>query len=264
MVVSIDGMDVDEVRGIAADLATQAETLHRIILYVDSLVLKSAQVWRGRDSERFSGWWRSEHRLGLANAEESLRGLGRSAHNNAVEQGNASGISGTSSGPNTALSPTVDPSIAHTQNSAPSAVQGPQAYRVDDAIAKATAEVGTTRPVGWNQPGECIKSVQRWINDAGGSFGGGGVVSGYQNSGAVEVGIDSIVKGDVVQYTSTSNPNEFVGGVHTVMIVGVNGDGTYHIVQSNSGSAGLVTEVKNWTPSPPAGLESRVWRFGQH
>src|SRR4051794_11613881 len=36
------------------------------------------------------------------------------------------------------------------------------------------AELGPRRATGWNQPGECIKSVQRWVANAGGSFVGGG------------------------------------------------------------------------------------------
>lgn len=49
----------------------------------------------------------------------------------------------------------------------------------------ALAELGTSRPTGWNQPGECIVSAQRWVANAGGYFGKGGVISGYRNSGAV-------------------------------------------------------------------------------
>lgn len=126
------------------------------------------------------------------------------------------------------------------------------------------AEVGTARPTGWNQPGECIKSVQRWVAAAGGHFGGGGVISGYVNSGAKEVTLASAVKGDVIQYTAIKNGDNNWNRVHTVVVVKNHGNGSFDIVQSNApAGSGKVTRDTSWRPNPPAGWEARVWRFGK-
>ena len=54
------------------------------------------------------------------------------------------------------------------------------------AINAALADVGNSYATGWNQPGECLVSVRRWL--AGGiNFGYGGPNSGYVASGATQV-----------------------------------------------------------------------------
>lgn len=136
-------------------------------------------------------------------------------------------------------------------------------YRIADA---ALNEVGSVRATGWNQPGECIKSAQRWVAAAGGYFGGGGVVSGYVNSGATEVSIGSTVKGDIIQYANanSSYADSDWSYSHTVVVVANLGNGSFDIVQSNvpTGS-GKVTRVTNWRPSPAPGWVARAWRFGR-
>ena len=126
------------------------------------------------------------------------------------------------------------------------------------------AELGTTRPTGWDQPGECIKSVQRWVAEAGGYFGYGGVISGYTNSGAVQVSATEATKGDVVQWT-TGDDNDW-SHPHTVCIVKNYGNGRYWIVQSNWDAPGLVSENRNWDPDPHhCGRTTEFamyWRFG--
>lgn len=125
------------------------------------------------------------------------------------------------------------------------------------------AELGTTRPTGWDQPGECIKSVQRWVTEAGGHFGYGGVISGYTNSGAIQVSASEATKGDVVQWTN-GDDNDW-SHPHTVCIVQNYGNGRYWIVQSNWDSPGLVSQNLNWDPNPEdygrAGYYATFWRF---
>ena len=135
-------------------------------------------------------------------------------------------------------------------------------YDVEAAIAAARSEIGTSRPTGWSAPGECIMSVIRWVEGAGGANwnGGGDPVSNY--NGATRLTIEYALPGDIVQYESIDYPTSWVSGVHTLLITGVNGDGTFEIVQSNiPGGSGLVTEVKDWVPEPPAGFQAVVWRF---
>lgn len=138
----------------------------------------------------------------------------------------------------------------------------PHNYDVEAAIRQARSEVGTSRATGWNQPGECIVSVIRWVEGAGGAnwIGGSDPVSGY--TGATRLTMADALPGDIVQYESIDYPTSWVSGVHTLLIVGVNGDGTYDIIQSNiPGGSGLVTEVTDWTPNPPEGFQAVVWRF---
>lgn len=138
----------------------------------------------------------------------------------------------------------------------------PHSYNVEAAIAQARSEIGTSRATGWSQPGECIMSVIRWVEGAGGAnwVGGGDPVSNY--TGATRLTIDFAQPGDIVQYESIDYPTSWVSGVHTLLITGVNGDGTFTIVQSNiPGGSGLVTEETNWVPQPPAGFQAVVWRF---
>ena len=137
----------------------------------------------------------------------------------------------------------------------------PSGFDVAAAIALAEDEVGTSRPTGWSQPGECIMSAQRWIRAGGGAWtGGGDPVTNYNN--ATRMTLETAAPGDIVQYEFVASPSSWVTGVHTVMITEVNTDGTFTIIQSNSpGGSGLVTKEENWVPQPPAGFEAAFWRF---
>ncbi|EQA5374114.1 lysozyme family protein [Enterococcus faecalis] len=130
------------------------------------------------------------------------------------------------------------------------------------AIENARSEMGQTFPTGWDAPGECIKAVQRWINNAGGHFGVGGVRSGYVNSGAKEVPWGQVQSGDVVQYENQTDPELFASGVHTMLVESVNKDGTINVVECNvPGGSGLVGSRSNLTNVAPAGWRTVVWRF---
>lgn len=134
-------------------------------------------------------------------------------------------------------------------------------FDVDKAIAAAESEIGTSRATGWSAPGECIQSARRWLL-AGNAYwdGGSDPVSAYRD--AVRLGMSDAQPGDVIQYESIDSPTSWVSGVHTLLITGVNDDGTFTIIQSNvPGGSGLVTKVENWTPEPPAGFQAVAWRF---
>lgn len=274
------GMDVDEVEKAARDLKARATDLGSLIARIDAEVRRLPGLWQGKDADMFVHDWWPGHKKHLVDVQGSINGLGQSAWNNAQEQrqvssgGHSSGtvIDGRSSSGPTAGGPGAHPSdpvpslVSNTGHS--QGPEGTQHYSVDKAISDARSEIDSTRPTGYNAPGECIKSVQRWIQSAGGTFGGGGVVSGYVNSGAVQVSADQVRPGDVIQYTSLSTPESFDYGVHTVMVAGVNSDGSLDIIQSNSTfangktlPAGTVSEEASWIPKPPAGFEARYWRF---
>lgn len=134
-------------------------------------------------------------------------------------------------------------------------------FDVDAAIALAQQEVGTSRATGWSQPGECIMSAQRWVRAGGGNWLGGGTpVTNYDT--AARLPVSQAQPGDIIQYEHMLAPHAWVSGVHTLMITGVNGDGTFSIIQSNVPfGSGLVTEVESWTPEAPFGFQAVAWRF---
>lgn len=141
---------------------------------------------------------------------------------------------------------------------------GPQqSFSVKRALELAVSEVGTSRATGFGAPGECVVSVRRWINSAGGHFASSaGVVGNYQQSGALRVTDGSLRPGDVVQYEHQGFPNAWLDGVHTYMVLAVNADGTHDIVESNvpygSGRVGI---RKNQRLQAPLGFAPVVWRF---
>ncbi len=129
------------------------------------------------------------------------------------------------------------------------------------AISAALADVGNSYPTGWGAQGECLVSVRRWLNAGGINFAVGGPHSGYVASGAKQVSLSEIKPGDVIQYENIYTPEGWIGGVHTVLIVGVS-NGTLHIVEANNpGGSGYVSTTKGWTPAPPANFRAVVWRF---
>lgn len=141
-------------------------------------------------------------------------------------------------------------------------LSGPKhGFDVDVTIAAALSEVGTSRATGWGQPGECLPSVQRWVRAGGGNWiGGGNPVSNYV--GATRVTLAEVEPGDVIQYEYITSPTSWVTGVHTILIIGVNDDGTFSIVESNNpAGSGYVSANTSWTPKPPPGFEAAVWRF---
>lgn len=134
-------------------------------------------------------------------------------------------------------------------------------FDVEAAIAQATLEIGTSRPTGWAQPGECIMSAQRWIQAGGGNWPGGGTpVTNYDN--ATRLPLHLAERGDIIQYENIYAPHAWVSGVHTLLITGVNDDGTFSIIESNVPfGSGLVTAKDRWIPDPPPGFQAVVWRF---
>ena len=132
---------------------------------------------------------------------------------------------------------------------------------MEAAIALAESEIGTSRPTGWDAPGECISSVHRWVTAGGANWtGSGNPVDNYR--GATRLSIADAQPGDIVQYENIEFPTSWVSGVHTVLITERHDDGTFTIIESNNpAGSGLVSKNTKWTPEPPAGFQAVVWRF---
>ena len=158
----------------------------------------------------------------------------------------------SSSTPSTPATP-ADPADANL---------GAPTYDVATTIKAAKSEIGKSFPTGFGNPGECINAAHRWVIAGGGPWTGAGTpINNYV--GAKEVkNIKDALPGDVIQYYDTNHPNDWVDGVHTVLVVGNNGDGTLDIIQANApAGSGLVSEVTKWTPHPPAPLIYKIFRF---
>ncbi|WP_246054594.1 lipase [Klugiella xanthotipulae] len=134
-------------------------------------------------------------------------------------------------------------------------------FDVQATIDQAISEIGSSRQTGWGMPGECIISAKRWILAGGGNWtGSGSPVANYV--GAAKVPLDQLAPGDVIQYQYSSAPAVWATGVHTVLVVGVNDDGTLNIIESNNpAGSGRVQAQKNWKPQPPSDFEAVGWRF---
>lgn len=161
----------------------------------------------------------------------------------------------------TVASTAETPDLGHLLDLASTEFAPAASFDVDAAIAVARSELGTSRPTGWSMPGECIMSAKRWVNSAGGSWNSAGTpVSNYAAATAIPYHL--VEPGDIIQYENIFAPHAWATGVHTMMVTGVNEDGTLDIIQSNVPyGSGLVTEEKNWLPDPPDGFTTSIWRF---
>lgn len=156
---------------------------------------------------------------------------------------------------------TADAEPADLPLIAPEVAMAEPSYDWRAAVAHAYAEVGTARPTGWAAAGECIESARRWVNAGGGGWtGSGSVLDNY--AGATRHSVGEAVSGDVIQYHLVGAEGAWAAGVHTVLVTGVNADGSLRIVESNNpGGSGLVTSSDSWLPQPPPGFVASVWRF---
>jgi peptidoglycan hydrolase CwlO-like protein len=171
--------------------------------------------------------------------------------------------SNSSAGSNNTVTPvTPDPTPTPTPATpTPPAGNGGVTSAKQAAVNAALADVGNSYGTGWNQQGECLVSVRRWLAAGGINFGYGGPHSGYTASGATQVSWGNVQPGDVVQYENAYSPDAWVGGVHTVLVVAVNGGSVQIVEANNPGGSGYVSTTSGWTPAPPAGFRAVVWRF---
>jgi uncharacterized protein YukE len=276
---TFQGLDVDVVQQQGKALKAQAQQLESIIGNINGLVSNLVQVWNGPDAQRFEGWWHQQHRPALSNASHAIDGLGQSALNNASEQSHASSTSGGTSGGGAAsagmavgtagIGAAALGAVAGAAGGAAASAsfaRGPQAIS-NSAIAAAAESELRTHPgamaTGWNQPGECMVSAQRWVEEAGGHVNRNGQVAGSYSGVAAQVPLAQAQRGDIIQYVDPANPNGDWEHVHTLVITGPGSSpGTFNIIERNYDFHGGIREVTNWTPKPAAGWEARAYRYG--
>lgn len=88
--MAFEGMDVDAVTQAAGQLGQQADAINGVINAINGVVQNLPNIWKGQDATQFEGWWDSQHRPALQQAEEAIRGLRQSALNNVSQQQGAS------------------------------------------------------------------------------------------------------------------------------------------------------------------------------
>lgn len=227
------GMDVDAVESIARAIQGDADRLGQLTANVEALVRKLPGLWDGADATRFVQEWWPQHRKTLTAVQESVRGLGQSALNNAAEQRQASG---------TGAAPVVTGTAAAAAGTAAAVAAGSGSPSVAEPAAP-VASAGEYNagilaaaqgvPDGAHG-GQCAIFAEDMIRRAGGpSVALGMQTSGYQDAWArhsTEQTWATAAPGDVIQWYDPAN-----GNVHTAILAGGNSEQTATVVDSNYG-----------------------------
>ncbi len=115
--------------------------------------------------------------------------------------------------------------------------------------------------------GQCWIWVQEVVRDATGRTMGFGYRDGFFEAGAYEVPIAEAAPGDVIQLADDLNAGPGVDyfGLHTAIIVSVDGPGTFTVIDSNSQWDGIVRTRSPYDPAASADRYSwisfHVYRF---
>jgi len=115
--------------------------------------------------------------------------------------------------------------------------------------------------------GDCFPWVRRVIAEATGRAMGFGYRDGYLAGGAIEVPLDDVQPGDVVQIANDANngPGVSYPGLHTAIVVARQANGLLEVIDSNSQWDGIVRLRPNYNPAASAaqyGITARAYRFG--
>jgi WXG100 family type VII secretion target len=90
--MSMLGMDVEIVRGVAQQLNGQADEIESVIAAIDSLIAEAGNNWVGDDATAFVDSWNGQHKPALTQAADALRQLSTTASSQADEQESTSSV----------------------------------------------------------------------------------------------------------------------------------------------------------------------------
>lgn len=88
--MAFEGMDVDQVMQVSAQLQREGDAIIQVINTVNGAISHLPTIWKGHDAIEFEGWWTNQHRPALQNAADAIHGLSQSARNNAQAQSDTS------------------------------------------------------------------------------------------------------------------------------------------------------------------------------
>jgi hypothetical protein len=148
-------------------------------------------------------------------------------------------------------------------------VQGANNFDNAKIVEAAVAENGKKFATGWGMPGECMVAAQRWANNANGgknvwNHARNGVISIYQDSGAMEVSLDKLRPGDILQKASAgSDADTNWTYVHTMIFRGYGSSGMVNIVDANRNYDGTVRVTDNYSLYAQKGWQWRAFRMGK-
>jgi hypothetical protein len=114
--------------------------------------------------------------------------------------------------------------------------------------------------------GECWQWMKKVVAEATGQSIGFDYRDGYFEAGALEVSIAEAAPGDIVQIAldSWTSPDADYAGLHTAIILEVNGDGTFDVIDSNQQWDGIVRLRPGYDPVALAstrGLNFHIYRI---
>ena len=127
-------------------------------------------------------------------------------------------------------------------------------------VTRALRDLGTYQ-------GECWTWMKQVVQDSTGAKVGFDYRFGYLDAGAVEVALKDAGPGDIIQIANDawSTADADYDGLHTAIIISVNRDGTFEIIDSNQNWDGMVNLRSGYDPAARAaakGLNFHVYRFG--
>jgi hypothetical protein len=112
-------------------------------------------------------------------------------------------------------------------------------------------------------------AMSRWLNTAAGRRvwpGSGGVpLGGYVQAGAVEIPLERLARGDVLQRVNPSKPESWTGA-HTMVVLAVDANDPMRVTvaESNHDWNGSMQRREVLLPDDSRpGMKWTAWRFGQ-
>ncbi len=123
-------------------------------------------------------------------------------------------------------------------------------------VARAFEDLGSYQ-------GQCWPWVRRAVADSLGLTMGFDYRLGFFQAGAAEIELADAGPGDVIQLAddSNTNPDADYPGLHTAIIVAVEGPGVFEIIDSNSQWGGIVRTRSGYDPAASA---ARFWNIDFH
>jgi hypothetical protein len=273
------GADADRLEAAAAHMRKAADELDAHSAAVGHQL--GGLSWLGQLAGAFANLWSSHHKPQLGSTAHFIREAADRLTANAKQQRDASAVSGgagsrarpssnTAQAAQTPRAVTSPPSQVAPPAVATSTIEGPQKFTNASIGDVAEREIAQNPAMyrgqnGMNAQGECMVAAARWIKGAGGSWpGGSSPMDAYHSAGAASVAVAAAQRGDVLQKSSSGNPSSW-DHVHTMVVLGNNGDGTLRIAESNYDYHGNMRIQERWTPPAPTtdGWGWSAWRFGQ-